>query len=179
MASKRNEVERAFRRVAILKVLVSKERQRAEAQPVAQRNIDLGIVEPDQPTSIAKQEIRETFNELQMLLDHLHVTHMAASFESEALPRLGKALGDAKTAIAAARFAKDPWPTKMLRRLDSFEGLRDIEQLLNLPSTAQSTFESVRKARNKFSPGVKLSQLPGVDATTTLELLTAMLEIMK
>lgn len=104
-------VEDAFRRIDILRNIVRAERSRAESKPFDRRNLDLGLVETDTPGAEVRKEIANTFDELQALLDHLAVAHMAASFEQAAKSRMSAVIGSARRAIERDRRPAGRWPT--------------------------------------------------------------------
>jgi hypothetical protein len=125
MAASGNEIARAFRRISVLKAIIAAERTRAESNPIDSRNVKLGIVEPDLSRGDAKNRIQETFAEIEMLLDQLHITHLAAAFELEAKSKINNAIGTARSAIAKDRRNKPSWHERLVRGAESFEGLRN------------------------------------------------------
>ncbi len=175
MAKKRNPVEAAAERIAILREIVARERTRAEANPDARRNVELGITEQDQPADEARARIAEVFNELGYLVDHLNVAHMAASFESAALARMANIIGEARSAIDKSRKGSDRWPSNLVRRITTFEGLYDLSEVMALDAETQEIFSVIRKVRNRFSHSPQIDAPPAVTGDETLATLSDML----
>lgn len=178
MAKKRNPVEAAAGRIAILREIVNRERQRAESKPDDARNLEFGLTEEGQTRAEARERIAEVFDELGYLLDHLNIAHMAASFEAAAMARLTTVVGESRSAIERARKAGGRWPANLVRGMNSFEGLHDIGAVMALDPEMQAMFSAIRQVRNAFGHAPKLDGPPivtGSDAQDTLLDMLAML----
>ena len=174
MASINNSVARAYRRV--LREIVIAERARAENAPLDERNVRFGLTEPDLPLKEARRQIEETFGEILLMLDQLHVAHMAAQFEFEAKQRLEAVIAAARNAVKESRKGQPQWAADLVRDVGSLEGLRDIEKLIRAPPDLAKDLKRVRTSRNKFCHGVKLEEAPEVTAAQALTLLLNVLE---
>ena len=113
-----------------------------------------------------------------MLLDHLHISHLAAAFELEAKSKIGNAIGSARTAILKEGSNKPSWHERLVRSTDSFEGLRDIEYLIAPRAEASKDLAQIRKARNNFSHGVQLQNLPRISPESALARLIQTLDLL-
>jgi hypothetical protein len=179
MVSSGDEIARAYRRISVLKAIIAAERTRAESNPMDPRNVKLGIVEPDLSRIDAKDRIEETFTEVEMLLDHLHITHLAAAFELEARNKINNAIGTARSAIAKDRKNKPTWHERLVRGAESFEGLHDIEDLIAPPTETLNDLVQIRKSRNKFCHGVAMKDLPSIEPQRVYDLLLMTLNLLK
>lgn len=171
MAHGPNPVDEAFDRISLVKRIVAIERSRAEREPHGARNLEHGIVDPRWPRDRVAGEIARTFNDLELFLDHLLVLAMAAAFEHAARNRIGHAAGAARAAIQKGRRPEDRWPAKLVRDAGSFDGLRDIGDLLGLDSDLLRFFRQIRSVRNGLSHGDPVRGVPEItaeDARTTL-----------
>lgn len=175
MARKRNPVEAAADRVAILRAIVERERRRAEANPDDARNVELGLVEEGQTRAEARARIAEVFDELAYLIDHLGVAHMAACFEAAALARMATVVGEARSAVERARKGAGRWPANLVRGAGSFEGLHDIGTVMALDPETQAMFSAIRQVRNGFGHAPKLDGPPLVTSSEALETLRDLL----
>lgn len=179
MPEKEPSILAAYKRMAILKAITGAERTRAESNRYDQRNLELGIIEPDQPRTNLENKIRTLFNQIELLLDHLTLLHMAASFESEAKVRLDTVAGAAHKTIQGSRERSGGWATRLVRGADSFDGLYDIGEVLGLTASDLNAFKTIRKVRNAFSHGVALETVPPITAEDARDVLVATLARIK
>lgn len=171
-----NAVSDALRRIDVLRGIGRAERLRAESKPFDRRNRDLGLVEQDTPSGQVGRQIAQTFNELQALLDHLAVAHMAASFEEAAKNRMGTIIGGARRAIERDRKPAGRWPANLVRRADSFDGLKDLGSVLPLTLDEDAAFALIRSVRNRFGHAVQVDRPPAITGEDALPIFEDMLE---
>lgn len=176
MTRKRSPVDAAFRRVEILRTIVRAERLRAEAAPFDRRCLDLGIIEEDTPRDRAKATIADTFNEIEALLDHLSIAHMAAAFEEAAKAKMTTIIGEARKAIEKGRGGRGRWPVDLVRGTETFEGLRDLGAVLRLDVDEDRAFRLIREVRNGFSHGARISAAPVITGNDTRDSLGDLLD---
>lgn len=175
MARKRNAVEAASHRVAVLREIVGRERGRAEGNPQDTRYVEIGITEEGQSRDQARAQLAQVFDELAYLIDHLNIAHMAAAFEAAALERMKTVIGEARSAVERDRKGSDRWPGNLVRNLKSFEGLYDIGGVMALDAETVATFAAIREVRNKFGHAPNLDRPSAVTGGDALETLSEML----
>lgn len=176
MASVDNEVTHSFRLVAIVRAIIEEERKRAENAPLDQRYRSFNIVEANMSKKEARRAIDLFFAETSLLLEHLHVAHQASSFERGAKARIAAAIGEARNAIASDRNQRSKWPTRLVAKIDDFEGLASIATILDVPQTISRQFTKIKEIRNKFSHGDLLRSTPEVTPNETAIILSEALE---
>lgn len=164
MADRDDPVDAAYGRMAILKAIVADERSRAERDPFGERNVELGITAQDQPHGEVRARIGTLFNELEVLLDHLTVFHMAASFEMAAKARVDDAVDAARTLLKESRRLRQGWHQSLIRDPKGMRGLHAIGQVLGLSGTDQQRFNAIGSARNLVAHGISLDTGPPIAA---------------
>ena len=173
------EVQKAYERVAVLKRIVEQERVRAETNPLAQRNVDLGLVQLDLPYQKAKDQISRYFSELTSFLDHLHVAHVAAAFEQEAKARVATTLGEARKTIKLARKGQADWPVRLLIGMEQVDGLKSLENILNFDGIDTKLYRDARLCRNNFGHSVDFDQTPAITSLEAAALFVSLVETIK
>lgn len=169
--AKISAIDKAFIRVGIIKAIVRAERRRAESDPKSERNIEFGVIEVGLQKQEAQAQIAESFNDIELFLDHLHVAHLAAAFESMAKARLGAVIGESRKAIRSARKSRSTWPEHLVRNLGSVSGLKDLSDLLPMSSQALADFDNLRVCRNDFDHGSETGAMPSLSSGEAYDLL--------
>lgn len=116
-------------------------------------------------------------NDIEIFLDHLHVAHLAAAFESTAKARLGSVIGETRKSIRAARKSKSSWPENLVRTPDSFGGLRDIIDMISTDSQLERDFNAIRICRNELDHGSPTEGIPPVSSDEALSILKNVLAL--
>jgi hypothetical protein len=173
-----NSVDAAFARYQVLVGILDRGRRRALSNPTDQANVDLGLVQRGLKRSEAEAAIEAVFEELSGFLDHVCILDMAAAFELQCRAWLGTAVGEARKAIGRGYGKHIPLylsRESLIRRIDDFEGLAEIEVLVTGQLTIETAdkLKDVRSNRNKFSHGTDTNVPPTITIQEAKETLDA------
>ena len=155
-------------------MIIERARQTAFSNPLHQFNIDIGIVDVGDSKSEAMEKINDTFSDLSALIKHVSILHMAATFEDLFKKRLSSQIGDVRKGVRAQ--SREAWRENLVRSAESFDGLREIEELLSLPPGDSKQFKFVRDARNAFAHGASFKDDPIISELSTLDILRKALD---
>lgn len=178
-----NSVEAAYARYQRLTRILEHSRRRALADPRAQYNVELGLVEPGLKGQQAEAAIEAVFDELTGLLNHVCILDMAAAFEWQFRAWLGTAVGEARKVVERRYNKQTPLymsRRSLVREVATFEGLAEIENVLihHLNEQAAEALKLIRSNRNKYSHGIDTSIPPTItvqDAKETLDATSAVI----
>jgi hypothetical protein len=180
VADTRTPIDKAYYRYTVLSGILERTRQRALANPMDQRNVDLGLTEAGRKKVEVEQDISEVFEDLTNLVNHLGILDMAAAFENYFRARLSTAIGEARRVVGKhygieilrrdrERLVRDP---------DDLQGLANITSLIDghLSAEVAATLGQIREDRNRFTHGTNIRVPPNTTTKQTRETLN---EIMK
>jgi hypothetical protein len=166
MPSPPTPIDKAFERCRLLARLIDLEYQRARGTPTAKRYIDLGVIRQEDKIEEAREQIKQAFDELVALINHLTILDMAAALEHLFKARITTAVGEARKALRTKYRGRRALAAreKLVREIDDFEGLSDITKLISsdLSGEMQQLLDKVRENRNRFAHGTDLRNPPTI-----------------
>ncbi len=131
-------------------------------------NIDLGLTEPGRKKSEVERDIKDAFESLTNLIDHLGILDMASAFEGLFRARLSNAIGEARKAVGAKAKIRQLYNRdRLIREIDDFQGLANIIRLISghLSPEVTGILTQIRDDRNKFTHGTDI----GLPPRTTID----------
>src|SRR5215469_12547629 len=101
MSKTSSPIDHAFKRCSLLSRVIQFEYERARANPLDQRNVELGIFDLGEKVEKkeAQDRIEEAFSEVVALSNHLAILDMAAALEYFFRARVGTAIGEARKTL--------------------------------------------------------------------------------
>jgi len=156
------ELDAVHSRFETLRMIVEREHRTSTAEPLARRNLDVGLVQVGTKKTDAAKELDAWFLATQRQLRCHAVLELCTTFEQTVLRRLRTAIGEARTTLDAhlpmsfLRVGR----AGLLRDSKSFESLQSIFDLFDSPTTARGKqLQRLRETRNSLAHG-SLSDLP-------------------
>jgi hypothetical protein len=160
-------IDRAFARCHLLALIIQSEYVRATANPTNSRYDEsgFGVTKVGDTREVALPKIRQAFDDLVALVEHVTILDMAAALEELFKSRIATAIGAGRKTLRE-QHRGDALAARagLVHDVDDFQGLAEIAKLIaaDLSPETQGLLNKVREDRNRFAHGTDLRLLPSV-----------------